>query len=96
MLGALKTTISLDLYAVIFPLISCSSSFILVPYNSTESIFNGMTVPWSLYLAAIVVAVGIYRLFQVGKRDPRMPKGPPTIPILGNAHQIPSTGLYKQ
>lgn len=47
-------------------------------------------------LAAVgaVLIVGIYRLLQIGKRDPRMPKGPPTLPILGNFHQIPSSGLY--
>lgn len=42
------------------------------------------------------VVLTIYRLMQIGKRDPRMPPGPPTIPILGNAHQIPRTGLYRQ
>lgn len=56
------------------------------------------TVPTEYYLAAAVAVafVAIYRLLQIGKRDPRMPPGPPTIPILGNAHQIPQTGLYKQ
>ncbi|KEF57227.1 uncharacterized protein A1O9_07417 [Exophiala aquamarina CBS 119918] len=50
-----------------------------------------------LYLCVLVLGVfGIYRLLQVGKRDPRMPKGPPTLPILGNFHQIPSTGMYRQ
>ncbi|KAK5189962.1 hypothetical protein LTR47_005961 [Exophiala xenobiotica] len=44
----------------------------------------------------VLIALAVYRLLQVGKRDPRMPPGPPTIPILGNAHQIPRTGLYKQ
>jgi hypothetical protein len=33
-------------------------------------------------------------LLQIGKRDPRMPPGPPTLPVLGNFHQIPSSGLY--
>ncbi|KAK6064903.1 cytochrome P450 2D18 [Seiridium cupressi] len=42
----------------------------------------------------LVLIWGIHRLQQIGKRDPRMPKGPPTIPILGNFHQIPSSGLY--
>lgn len=43
-----------------------------------------------------VVSLGVYRVLQIGKRDPRMPKGPPTIPILGNSHQIPPGGLFKQ
>lgn len=45
---------------------------------------------------AIVVVIGIYRLLQIGKRDSRMPPGPPTLPLLGNLHQVPTTGLYKQ
>ncbi|KAI1617874.1 putative cytochrome P450 oxidoreductase [Exophiala viscosa] len=50
-----------------------------------------------LYLCVLVLGVyGVYRLLQVGRRDPRMPKGPPTLPILGNFHQIPSTGMYRQ
>jgi hypothetical protein len=43
---------------------------------------------------AVILAAGIYRLLLIGKRDPRMPPGPPTVPILGNFHQIPSSGLY--
>lgn len=46
-------------------------------------------------ICALVVSV-VYRILQIGKRDPRMPPGPPTIPILGNAHIIPRTGLFKQ
>jgi hypothetical protein len=38
----------------------------------------------------------LYRLFQVGKRNPRLPPGPPTVPILGNMLDIPSTGLAKK
>lgn len=36
----------------------------------------------------------IYKLLRFGHRDKRLPPGPPTIPILGNAHLIPSTGIH--
>jgi hypothetical protein len=44
----------------------------------------------------LTVVFGLYRVLQIGKRDSRMPNGPPTLPILGNFHQIPSSGLYRQ
>jgi hypothetical protein len=55
-----------------------------------------MAITWVSFVAVAVILGAVYSLLQVGKRDPRMPKGPPTVPILGNAHQIPSSGLYKQ
>jgi hypothetical protein len=33
---------------------------------------------------------------NLSSRDPRMPKGPPTIPILGNLLQLPLTGIHKK
>ncbi|KAF2815541.1 putative cytochrome P450 oxidoreductase [Mytilinidion resinicola] len=47
-------------------------------------------------LVVLALSALIYRVLQIGKRDPRMPKGPPTLPVIGNIHQIPSTGLFKQ
>ena len=49
-----------------------------------------------LAVACAGIIYGIFRLLQVGKRDPRMPPGPPTTPILGNMHEIPTTGLGKK
>ncbi|TVY33893.1 Cytochrome P450 monooxygenase [Lachnellula occidentalis] len=54
------------------------------------------SVPFAVVAFAATALLGLYRLLQIGKRDPRMPKGPKTIPILGNLHQIPPTGLFKQ
>ena len=55
-----------------------------------------MDIPITVYALFGVAALGLFYALNLGKRDSRMPPGPPTIPILGNAHQIPSTGLYKQ
>ncbi|KIW74527.1 hypothetical protein Z517_11297 [Fonsecaea pedrosoi CBS 271.37] len=53
--------------------------------------------PFIVLIALILVfSYPLYRLFHVGRRHPRMPPGPPTIPILGNAHQIPITGLGRK
>lgn len=58
------------------------------------AILSKMINLWMIGCA--VVPYVIYRLSQVGKRDSRLPPGPPTVPILGNAHQIPTTGLGKK
>lgn len=57
-----------------------------------------MLLPPNVLLAAagLLLVYGLYRLSQVGKRDPRLPPGPPTTMLLGNAHEIPSTGLGKK
>lgn len=57
------------------------------------SVLSSKTV---LTVAGLLLVYGVYRLLQVGKRDPRLPPGPPTVPILGNMLDIPSTGLGKK
>lgn len=38
----------------------------------------------------------LYVLLRFGSRDKRLPPGPPTIPILGNAHLIPTHHFEKK
>ncbi|KAI9742375.1 MAG: hypothetical protein M1818_003908 [Claussenomyces sp. TS43310] len=47
-------------------------------------------------IGALVVVLAITRVLRVGSRDPRMPRGPPTVPVLGNLHQVPITGIHKK
>ncbi|KAF1843820.1 cytochrome P450 2D18 [Cucurbitaria berberidis CBS 394.84] len=45
-------------------------------------------------IAILCVLFLVHKLLRFGHRDKRLPPGPPTIPILGNAHLIPSHGLH--
>lgn len=35
-----------------------------------------------------ILAYMFHRIMQIGKRPPGMPPGPPTVPLLGNNHQV--------
>jgi hypothetical protein len=45
-----------------------------------------------LSIAAFAAAGLLYLFLFVGRRDKRLPPGPPTLPIIGNLHQIPKKG----
>ncbi|KAK5687688.1 hypothetical protein LTS10_001828 [Elasticomyces elasticus] len=56
---------------------------------------NSRTAAIGIAIGCIAL-LGLYRLLQVGSRDKRLPPGPPTLPILGNLHQVPISGLAKK
>ncbi|KAL4919676.1 cytochrome P450 [Aspergillus aurantiobrunneus] len=54
-----------------------------------------MTPLW-IYAFAVLIVYGTSKLLRVGSRERYLPPGPPTVPVLGNLHQIPLTGLYRK
>ncbi|KAG9496323.1 hypothetical protein J7337_012909 [Fusarium musae] len=55
-----------------------------------------MSFSASVYLLIPVLILGLWRLSTVGRRPAGYPPGPPTLPIIGNLHQIPNRKRHIQ
>jgi hypothetical protein len=67
------------------------------PQIMTILAMNSMTLPraW-IALSLVAFAVLLWRLSRIGRRPSNYPPGPPTLPLIGNLHQMPSGNAHLQ
>jgi hypothetical protein len=52
--------------------------------------------PVPVWAGIAFVLLALIRLLTSGRRRSGMPPGPPTLPVIGNAHQIPAHNFYEK
>lgn len=52
--------------------------------------------PYFWACSALGLLYGIVRLLRFGRREKHLPPGPPTVPILGNAHLTVDPKIFKK
>ncbi|PVH93888.1 cytochrome P450 [Periconia macrospinosa] len=55
-----------------------------------------MSISYFSIFSALAVFYGIFKLLRFGRREKNLPPGPPTYPIVGNAHLAVDKDLYKR
>lgn len=63
----------------------------MAPILTTLSLEAALPTIW--IIPAILL---FYKIITFGSREKNLPPGPPTIPVLGNAHLIPTQGFSGQ
>lgn len=51
---------------------------------------------YAFLIPIVLIAVAVFQLRNVGRRPKDYPPGPPTLPLIGNLHQMPSKGSHHQ
>ncbi|KAK8151548.1 cytochrome P450 [Phyllosticta citribraziliensis] len=59
----------------------------------SQGLASGLVWKLTVFVAFLSL---VYKLSQLGRRDPRLPPGPPTLPVIGNLHQLSAKPFYKQ
>lgn len=64
------------------------------PLDVAASWRHFTSISYALATTTLALAIGIYRILQVGSQPKGMPPGPPTLPIVSNLHQLPKENLH--